>query len=233
MDRHGFRARFASEYCVPYKYRPFENGEATALRHLLNWIAALSGEPWHLAWLLFMLALANAVFPPIPLESATLLAGFLVGARRGSLAGVIFPAALGMSVGSIFLYGLGRRRGYDVLTGTHLARIFPAGIVRLAMAWFDRYGLWVLFLGKIAPGIGLVAALASGILRYRPAKALPAIVGSNLAFFSLLAFLGRSLGARWLKTSGYLGKVGLVAAAAGLIGGAIAVRRLLAPPVHR
>ena len=194
----------------------------------MNWIREIRADPWTLAEIIFVLALANAFLPPVPLESATLLSGFLAGSKRGSLAGIAGAATLGMSIGGTILYLLGGRHGKAILAKTPLLGISDPYSFNRAVAWFDRFGLWALILGRILPGLSLAATIACGFLRYKPGKALPAIVGSNLVFFAALALLGRFLGDRWAQAAEWLGKLGVLVLGAGSIAGLLVLRRLFA-----
>lgn len=187
------------------------------MHSLVEHVAVLFENPWVLFGAFFVLAAVNIVFPPLPLESAVVIAGYLTGLGHGSIAAVISAAVLGTFLGSLWLYYLTRRYGYEVIAGTPFKKIISRDSFDKAVRWFEKYGVWAVFIGKLIPGMSLYAVVCSGTLRLHPLIALPAIFLSNLIFFTILALLGRDLGENWpvvLKWSQRLGRWTLIAGGA-------------------
>ena len=192
--------------------------ESPAMQSLLDQIIRFSDNPLLLFIMIFALAVANLFFPPIPLETLTLMAGYLSGTGRASLWVIIGATTSGMFCGSLILYYLSRRYHNTVISGTPLRKFFTKNSYFRAVGWFKKYGLWTVFLGKLVPGMSFYTIVCCGIFKLPTPKALAAFFSSNLIFFTVLAILGRTLGHHWrriipwLKSSGRLSYlvVGLV-----------------------
>ncbi len=164
---------------------------------LVNQVFSISDQPWLLFVIFFAVAAANLFFPPLPLESATVIGGYLSGLGHGSLPVIIVAVSAGMSLSGTILYLLGTRYGKALITETFLSRWVTEAIYQRSLAWFERYGVWTVFVGKLIPGMSFCSILCCGVLRLRPLPALGAICGSNLIFFGILAALGRLFGRNW------------------------------------
>jgi len=143
------------------------------------------------------------VFPPIPSEVVLPLAGWLTLDKTSgfTLLGVTLVGAVGSVAGAFFFYGLGK--WFDESRVRYLLRRFgkwfmlSEGDLDVSLAWFDRYGEYVIFFGRMIPIvrslISVPAGLASmNVLRFTVLTA----IGTALWSF-LLAFAGRLLGTQW------------------------------------
>ncbi len=175
---------------------------------LVEHVAVLFENPWILFGAFLALAALNIVFPPLPLESAVVIAGYLTGIGHGSVAAVISAAVLGTFLGSLWLYYLTRRYGYEVIARTPLKKVISRESFDKAVLWFKKYGILAVFIGKLIPGMSLYSVVCSGTLRLHPLIALPAIFLSNLVFFTVLALLGRDLGENWIVILNWLQRLG-------------------------
>src|SRR3546814_4773913 len=94
----------------------------------------------------FLLMLAENVFPPIPSEVILPLAGYTAAQGRGSLWVVAIAGTLGSAAGAVLWYYVGRWIGIERLKrfasrhGRWLT--LTPGEVDHVERWFDRYGRW-------------------------------------------------------------------------------------------
>ena len=130
--------------------------ESPAMQSLLDQIIRFSDNPLLLFIMIFALAVANLFFPPIPLETLTLMAGYLSGTGRASLWAIISATTSGMFCGSLILYYISRRYHNTVISGTPLRKFFTKNSYLRAVGWFKKYGLWTVFLGKLVPGMSFL-----------------------------------------------------------------------------
>jgi membrane protein DedA with SNARE-associated domain len=177
---------------------------------VLAQMAAVIDNPFILFGLLFIFAAVNLFFPPIPLESAALFSGCLSATGHGSLIIVITATAGGMFASSLALYQITRSYGTGMLEKTPLKKYLTSDSYRKVLQWFKKYGLYTIFLGKLVPGMSLYTVICCGLLRLDAVKALPAILLSNLFFFTALVMIGRLLGANWNYALPWLTQVGPV-----------------------
>jgi membrane protein DedA with SNARE-associated domain len=166
----------------------------------------------HGLYAVFVLMAIDAVFPAAS-ELVMLYAGALAaGAFSGqhvvlfgnqidshfwafvtvSLAGVI-----GYTIGSLIGWGIGAYAGRPLLE--ERGRWFHLDRSKLARAdrWFDRYGDWAVFLGRVTPVVRSFISIPAGVVRM------------PLGRFTVLTFLGCALwcfgiaGAGWALGSSY------------------------------
>jgi membrane-associated protein len=186
--------------------------------------AAMLLPPFLVPLLVFASALLEYVFPPWWGDTVILLGFFLAAQGGGAGPMWIFAAAVsGSLVGSIAAYGLGRRYGMSVVERIVRQR-------RRSESWgrtrdlFRRFGERVLMLNRFLPfvrGVMLYAAGALG-MRFWPTVIYCGV--SNLAFVTLLMWLGFVTSGSWEllveaagNASRWLGIAALVIAAAWIV----------------
>ena len=166
----------------------------------------------------FLLMLAENVFPPFPSEVIMPLAGF--AAARGDLNAVAVAAAgtAGSLLGALLWYVLGRRIGLKRLQrwagrGGRWIALSPGELGR-ASAWFERHcGKAVLF-GRLLPTVRTLISVPAGIARMPFARfILYSAIGSAL-WTSGLAAAGYLLEDRYEQVAHYLNPVANVIFAA-------------------
>jgi membrane protein DedA with SNARE-associated domain len=132
---------------------------------VFDWILSVVGRAGLLG-VAFLMLLEN-VIPPIPSELIMPLAGFEAARGRFSLVGVVVAGTLGATAGAVFWYEVGRRIGCERLShwadrrGRWLG--FSADDVARSVAWFERYGGWAVFLGRLAPGVRTFISVPAGV----------------------------------------------------------------------
>lgn len=144
--------------------------------------------------LVFLMFIEN-VFPPIPSEIVVPMAGYLVSQEKMTMLGVILATTLGSMLGAILFYYLGYKLGTERLKtwcnnhGKWVA--ISSDDVDKTQRWFDRYGLWGVFLFRLVPGLRSLISLPAGIAKI------------PLFSFLLLSTLGSAVWNIILATSGY------------------------------
>lgn len=179
------------------------------MENLLNYVYVVSDSAFLSGLAFFLAGIGNIFFPPIPVEMAAAAAGYLVSTGHGIIPVIIVAPTLGMFSGSVLLYSLAKIRGPEILETRLFRRFVNKKIFDHAVIWFDRYGIWALFLGKLVPGMNFCAVLASGILRMPTAKAYTGFALSNLAAFVLLAYAGKTAGDHWKEAYEIIGATGM------------------------
>ncbi len=165
--------------------------------NLTNYVTHFTDNLWLLWGILFAVAALNLFLPPIPLESITLFLGYLSGRGHGSLWLLIVATTGGMTASSLLLYYLARHYGEAMVFKTPLKKLISQAAYQRATGWFEKYGIYALFIGKLIPGMSFCSVLCSGLLHLSPLRSGGAFFGSNLLFFGSLALLGRLFGAEW------------------------------------
>lgn len=146
---------------------------------------------------LFLVLVAENLFPPIPSEAVLPLAGFLVGEGRFGFLGAWLAATGGAVAGALILYALGRFGGRPLIYRFHwLLRIAPADLDR-ADAWFDRRGAALIVFGRLIPLVRSVVSVPAGMSEMPVWKFLALTVLGTGAWNAALIGGGIALGERY------------------------------------
>jgi membrane protein DedA with SNARE-associated domain len=198
----------------------------------MDWLAVFSPEQvqawfeWGGYFILFGLLFACGLGLPLPEDIPLLLAGWFVAQGKMNLAIASVIAWCGIIGGDCVLYYFGKRYGLEItrvpFVGKHLTR---ERIIK-AEELFERYGIWVVGIGRMFAGIRGAMVVAAGATRFNFVKFV--IADGIAALFSggLFVWLG------WLagKKLGSIGEMrekikgvehwvvlGVVLAVAGLV----------------
>jgi membrane protein DedA with SNARE-associated domain len=148
------------------------------------------------------------IFPPIPSEIVLPLAGSLTLVGRFTLLGVTLVGALGSIAGALFFYGLGfwfdekRVRWLLVRFGRWL--MLAEEDLDRALAWFGRFGEYVIFFGRMIPIVRSLISIPAGLAKMNLFRfVLYTALGTALWSF-LLAMAGRLLGQNWQRVTDFV-----------------------------
>ncbi|MDI3270675.1 MAG: VTT domain-containing protein [Bacillota bacterium] len=134
--------------------------------------------------------------------------GFAIASGTLSWGYALLAAVSGSLAGGLFIYGLGRLLGRERLLRLILATQRWTGITPKAFlrgeTWFQRHGVWGVFLGRLLPGIRSVISLPAGAW-HMPLGAFAAATFLGSFFWDgTLLGLGILLGTNWPKVSAYV-----------------------------
>ena len=180
---------------------------------LLDTVTSAIGD--HGIYAVFGLMALDAVFPAaselVMVYGGALASGAIVGhdvqlvgfgrISSGLVAYLAIAVAgtVGYTVGAIAGWGIGAYGGRPLLE--RRGRLFHLDAEKLdrAEAWFERWGSWANFLGRITPVVRSFISIPAGVFRLR----LDAYVGLTLLGSALWCFgiagVGWGLGASWVR----------------------------------
>jgi membrane protein DedA with SNARE-associated domain len=166
---------------------------------MVDWITGFISSTGYLGIALLMFA--ENVFPPIPSELIMPFAGFV--AARGELnpIGVLVAGVVGSLLGAVPWYLAGRWLGNERLKrmadrhGRWLT-VSREDLER-AEAWFHRYGLVSVVVGRLVPAVRTLISVPAGITRMDP---IPFFACSAVG---TLVWTGLLVGAGYLLESHY------------------------------
>jgi membrane protein DedA with SNARE-associated domain len=166
---------------------------------MVDWITGFISSTGYLGIALLMFA--ENVFPPIPSELIMPFAGFV--AARGELnpIGVLVAGVVGSLLGAVPWYLAGRWLGNERLKrmadrhGRWLT-VSRQDLER-AEAWFHRYGVVSVVVGRLIPAVRTLISVPAGITRMHP---IPFFAYSALG---TLVWTGLLVGAGYLLESQY------------------------------
>ena len=144
---------------------------------------------------------------PISSEIVVPLGGALASQGRLNFWLVVIAATLGNLAGSLVAFWLTKRYGERFLLGPGRRLGINRGHVRLANRFFNKYGVWAVFLGRLLPVIRTYISFPAGLSSIR----LPIFVAATLAgaipWNLALAFAGLKLGQRYTDIGRLFGPV--------------------------
>jgi len=163
---------------------------------------------------------------PLPGET-TLVAASMYAAHDPSLniVFVVLAAAAGAIVGDNAGYALGSRFGYRLLKRYGPRIGVPENRIRLGQYLFDRYGFWVVFLGRFVALLRILAAFLAGTNRMHWGHFFVANALGGLLWSAVFGFGGYHLGALVFRMTGIIGPITFVAAVIAFIAGGILIGR--------
>lgn len=144
------------------------------------------------------------VFPPIPSEVVMPFAGFALANQPQlglSFVGIVVAGTLGSVLGAVVLYYIGLWA--DELIIRRFVRSYGRWFllserdVDKTLSYFDRYGHWVVFFGRLIPIVRSLISVPAGMNRMPLVKFLIFTTLGSAIWTTLLAYAGVLLGANW------------------------------------
>ncbi len=138
------------------------------------------------------------LFPPIPSELIMPLGGFYVQQGQLHFLPVVLAGLIGTVLGAFPWYGIGRMVNEERL-GEWLKRngrwlgISPEDLLR-SRRWFNRYGIPLVFWGRLIPGIRTLISVPAGIELMPLVPFLIWTTAGSLIWTVLLTLAGLALG---------------------------------------
>jgi membrane protein DedA with SNARE-associated domain len=156
-----------------------------------QWI--LVGGPLAIFGLLFACGLGL----PLPEDIPLLIGGFFIAKDKMDPWAVGILAWCGIIGGDCVLYYMGRKYGLNVTRVPFVGKHLTQERILKAEQLFDRYGTWVVAVGRLVAGIRGAMVVAAGATRFNFVKfiiadGLAALVSGGL-FIALGYYLGRKL----------------------------------------
>jgi len=157
---------------------------------------------------------------PFPSEVTMPVAGLVAAAGHMNLVAVIVTGALANLIGSLIAYWLAARWGEPLLLGPGRYAGIRRHHLELADNWFQRWGLWAVFFGRMLPVIRTYISFPAGLAGVDlPRFSALTFVGA-LPWCAALTLVGYTLGRNYERISGPIEKAAIVIAvlvAAGLV----------------
>lgn len=147
---------------------------------------------------IFLLILAENIFPPIPSEIVLTVGGFMTTTANMTILGVITASTAGSVSGALILYYLGRWLSVEKLEGIverhgKWFRIKKKDLYK-ADAWFDRYGVWTVFFGRLIPVVRSLISIPAGMSGMKLKWFLLFTTAGTLIWNSILVSVGAAVG---------------------------------------
>lgn len=141
---------------------------------------------------------------PIPSEVIMPFAGFLASQGRMTLLGAALAGAVGSVVGSWAIYELARYGGRPLLEKYGKYIFIHKSHLESTDRFFQRYGLWATFIGRMLPVFRTYISIPAGIAGINLKKFLMLCFIGSFIWSYLFALLGMKLGEHWDKIKDYM-----------------------------
>jgi membrane protein DedA with SNARE-associated domain len=161
---------------------------------MTDWIIQTISDLGYLG--IFLVMLAESIFPPIPSELIIPFAGFAAANGDLNFFGVLAAATIGAVVGMLpwyfagRLFGLTRVRRLADRFGRVMA--FNADEIDVVVTWFTRFGPIIVLFGRLVPLIRTLISIPAGLSRM------------SLPVFLLASTTGALIWNTFLTLAGYL-----------------------------
>ncbi|TMD27586.1 MAG: DedA family protein [Chloroflexi bacterium] len=152
----------------------------------------------------FVLMVFESCGFPFPSEVVMPTGGLLAatGHIPGGLGAVIVAGAAANLVGSLIAYVVAARFGEPLLLGPGRYVGIRRHHLEIADGWFQRWGLWAVFIGRVLPVIRTYISFPAGLARIDLTRfSLLTFVGA-LPWCAALAIVGYVLGRNYERISG-------------------------------
>ena len=154
---------------------------------------------------IFLTMTAESAGIPISSEIVVPLGGALASQGKLSFLGVVIAASAGNLLGSLVAYLLVRRYGEVLILGPGRRVGLTAGHLRLANRFFERWGLFAVFIGRLLPVIRTYISFPAGLSRITVVPFILATIAGAIPWNLALAYAGFKLGQNYEKVSSALG----------------------------
>lgn len=167
----------------------------TEIQAFIEWVVSLVSDNLYPG--VFLAALLETIFPPIPSEAVFPLAGYLVLKNEMSIIhifGVGITGGAGATLGAFIIYFIALKLGRTGLAKyMKYAKINPDKLTK-ADKWFEKYGDKSVLLGRLVPGIRELVSIPAGIFKMSLKKFLIFTFIGSCSWSILLTILGYYLG---------------------------------------
>ena len=162
---------------------------------------------WGSVGVFVLMALESANIP-IPSEIIMPFSGFLASRGDFSFWGIILVGTLGQLAGSLVSYYVAAKLDTKIRKNRDF---------KTAERWFEKYGVWSVFLGRLLPIVRTFISFPAGMFKVNIWKfSILTFVGAYIWTW-LLTYIGFQLGENWEVIGPYFRQFDYVIAGAGFI----------------
>ncbi|WP_394121404.1 DedA family protein [Planococcus donghaensis] len=161
-----------------------------------DWITSVMSDYGYFG--IFLLIMLENVFPPIPSEVILTVGGFMTTTTDMTIPGVVLASTAGSVLGAVILYGAGLLLDVERLEkiigkyGNWL-RVKKEDIYK-ADAWFDRFGVWTVFFGRLVPLLRSLISIPAGMSNMKFWLFISFTTLGTLLWNTVLVFVGEAVG---------------------------------------
>jgi membrane protein DedA with SNARE-associated domain len=171
---------------------------------MTQWLISLVATWGYIA--IFVTMTGESAGLPISSEIVVPLGGALASQGKLNLVLVVLVASLANLTGSLIAFYLTRRYGERVVLSRAGRRLgLSRGHLRLANRFFERFGLWAVFVGRLLPIVRTYISFPAGLSKIGYVKFTLATLAGAVPWNLALAYAGLKLGEHYQTVAATLG----------------------------
>ena len=140
---------------------------------------------------------------PIPSEITLPFGGYLASISKLNLTAIIIVSTVTTTLGSILNYYFGFFGGRPLLIKYGKYFLLSKKDFDLGIKWFNKYGNWAVFFGRLIPGVRTFISFPAGVAKIKLGAFIVYTFIGSLLWCSLLTYIGFVLGQNWEKIEVY------------------------------
>ncbi|MBN2038661.1 MAG: DedA family protein [Spirochaetes bacterium] len=145
---------------------------------------------------LFISAVIENLFPPVPGDTITAFGAFLVGTGRLSYLLVYISTTIGSVTGFMLLFLFGKFLGRNFFELKNY-KYFSFDKIRKTESWIQKYGYRIILFNRFMPGIRSVISITTGISKLKVNRVILLSLISALVWNFIWIQAGFMLGNNW------------------------------------
>jgi membrane protein DedA with SNARE-associated domain len=171
---------------------------------MTQWLISLVATWGYIA--IFVTMTGESAGLPISSEIVVPLGGALASQGKLNLVLVVLVASLANLTGSLIAFYLTRRYGERVVLSRAGRRLgLSRGHLRLANRFFERFGLWAVFVGRLLPIVRTYISFPAGLSKIGYVRFTLATLAGAVPWNLALAYAGLKLGEHYQTVAATLG----------------------------
>ena len=143
---------------------------------------------------LFLILFFCGLGLPIPEEITLLTGGFLIHLGIIRFYPALAVGLVGVLVGDIAMYSIGRKWGHGIITHQHMRKIFSENRLEKVRQFFHAHGSKTVFIARFIMGFRIATFLAAGTMGMKPLKFILLDLLGAVITVPVLLFLGYYFG---------------------------------------
>ncbi|RMF58413.1 MAG: DedA family protein [Calditrichaeota bacterium] len=174
------------------------------MEDLLNQFVLFARENPNLAYFfLFISAIVENLFPPVPGDTVTLIGAYFVGRGHLSFAGVLISTTLGSVVGFMALFALAYKLEKTFFETGKIKWIQKSQLDRVE-SLFQRYGYGLIAANRFLSGVRSVISISAGIAKLNFLLVTLLATLSAILWNGVIIYAGAFIGESWEEIQHYI-----------------------------
>ncbi len=174
------------------------------MEHLIDQFVVFARNNPDMAYiLLFLSAVVENLFPPIPGDTVTLIGAYFVGRGHLSFAGVLISTTLGSVVGFMILFWIAYKLEKSFFESGKFKWVKQSQLDRVE-SLFHKFGYWIIAANRFLSGIRSVISISAGMAKLNFVMVTGLATLSALIWNGIIIYAGAFIGKSWQEIQEYI-----------------------------